>query len=119
MITIYGIKNCDTMQKAFKWLAAKGIAYKFHDYREDGIDEPTIRLWLQHLPLAQVVNARSTTYRELPEREKAFASRADTAIALIIAHPSIVKRPLWHLGSDDFILGWNEDKMNDRLVHAK
>ncbi len=61
MITIYGIKNCDTMQKAFKWLDGKKVKYSFHDYREAGIDKKTIELWLKHFPVDKLINMRSTT----------------------------------------------------------
>ncbi|MBL7719706.1 MAG: ArsC family reductase [Flavipsychrobacter sp.] len=111
MITIYGIKNCDTMQKAMKWLEANGVAYQFHDYRESGIDRKTITNWLKHLPVEKVINTRSTTFRELPPEEREAISGKEAAIKLIMASPTVVKRPLWDFGGDSFFLGWDEKEI--------
>ena|SRR5687768_8524406 len=115
MITLYGIKNCDIMQKAFKWLDAKGIEYRFHDYRVDGINNATIENWLKYLPLNKVLNNRSTTYRELSETEKAAASDKSGAIKLMMEHSSIIKRPVWDLGKGKFFLGWDEKELEKLL----
>ena len=103
------------MQKAFKWLDAKGIEYRFHDYRADGIDSATIERWLEHLPLNKVLNSRSTTYRELSETEKAATSDKSKAIKLMIKHSSIIKRPVWDFGNGKFFLGWDEKEL-DKLL---
>ena len=115
MITIYGIKNCDTMQKAFKWLAAENIAYTFHDYREAGIDKATIEHWLKHLPLDKLLNNKSTTYRSLTDSEKASLTNPADAIALMIQHPTLIKRPVWDLGNKKFFVGWKEDELSKLL----
>jgi arsenate reductase (glutaredoxin) len=112
MIRIYGIHNCDTTQKALKWLAAKGIPFEFHNYKEKGIDAATINKWLQHLPLNKVVNTRSTTYRELTDREKEATNNKNSAIALMVQHNSIIKRPLWDFGNGTYYLGWNETEVS-------
>ena len=109
MLTIYGIKNCDTMKKAFKWLDAKGIKYHFHNYKESGIDKATIEKWLQHLPLEKLVNSKGTTFRNLTEQEKLDAKIPTKAIALMIKNPSLIKRPVVDLGNGKFLLGFDED----------
>ena len=103
------------MQKAFKWLDAKGIEYRFHDYRADGIDSATIERWLKHLPLNKVLNSRSTTYRELSETEKAATNDKSKAIKLMMKHNSIIKRPVWDLGNGKFFLGWDEKELEKLL----
>ncbi len=115
MLTLYGIKTCDTMQKAFKWLDAKKIKYHFHDYREVGIDKATIENWFKHLPVDKVINLRSTTFKELPEQDKASITDKAKAVSLIIKSPTIVKRPLWDLGNNKFYLGWNEKEVSGLL----
>ena len=108
MIIIYGIKNCDTMQKALKWLDAKGLKYIFHDYKVSGIDKATLELWLQHFPINKLVNIKSTTYRELTDKEKASIADKSKAIELMIKYNSLIKRPVWDLRNGEFLLGWDE-----------
>ncbi|MFM2226527.1 MAG: hypothetical protein RJA07_2729 [Bacteroidota bacterium] len=108
MLTIYGIKNCDTMQKAFKWLDAKGVKYQFHNYKESGIDKTTIEKWLQHLPLEKLVNSKGTTFRNLTDEEKANSKTEAKAIELMIKNPSLIKRPVVDLGNNKFLLGFSE-----------
>jgi arsenate reductase len=116
MITIYGIKNCDTMQKGIKWLQAKGLAYTFHDYRESGIDKPTLELWLKHFPVNKLVNVRSTTYKELTDVEKASIESKPKAIALMMKYSTVIKRPVWDFGDGRFFLGWDEKALNEMVT---
>jgi Spx/MgsR family transcriptional regulator len=115
MITIYGIKNCDTMQKAFKWLDAKKLKYTFHDYREAGIDKATIEVWLKHFPADKLINLKSTTYRELADDEKSNIANRSKAIALMIKYPTLIKRPVWNFSNEKFFLGWDEAKLQELL----
>ena len=92
-VTIYGIKNCDTMKKAFTWLDGRGIDYTFHDYRAVGIDETTIKGWVKVLGWEKVLNKASTTFKELPEDDKAGLDEAK-AIALMVKNPTMIKRPM-------------------------
>jgi len=108
MITIYGIHNCDTVQKAIKWLDKNKIPYTFHNYKESGIDKPTLELWLKQLPVDKLINLRSTTFRELSDDEKAGIANKSSAIALMIKYNSIIKRPVWDFGNGNLYLGWNE-----------
>lgn len=115
MVHIYGIKNCDTVQKAIKLLDRKRVPYVFHDYKATGLDRATIEGWLKHLPLDKLVNSRSTTFRELAEADKARAKDREQAIALMMEHPSIIKRPVWDFGDGNLFLGWDEDKLEQLL----
>ncbi len=115
MLTIYGIKNCDTMQKAFKWLDAKGVAYNFHNYKESGIDKATLEVWLKHLPADKLINTKGTTYRALTDSEKASIINKSKAIALMIKNTSLIKRPVWDFGNGTFFLGWDEKELSKLL----
>ncbi len=93
MTTLYGIKNCDTMKKAMKWLDDHGVDYQFHDYKKAGLSETQLKAWVQQLGWEQLVNSRGTTWRKLPEsaRDNLDAARA---ITLMQANLSLIKRPL-------------------------
>jgi len=111
MIKIYGIKNCDTMQKAFKWLVAKKLKYEFHNYKESGIDKATLQLWLQHFPTDKLINTKGTTYRALTDEQKACITNKTKAIALMVENPSLIKRPVWDFGNGKMFLGWDEKEL--------
>lgn len=93
MITLYGIKNCDTMKKAMKWLDAHGIDYRFHDYRKDGLDQALLQRWVDALGWEPLVNRRGTTWRKLPESDRENIDEAG-AIQLMLANPALIKRPV-------------------------
>lgn len=95
-VTIYGIKNCDTMKKARAWLDAQGVAYDFHDYKSAGIDRVRLEAWVKRVGWELLLNRAGTTFRTLPEAEKADLSAAK-AIALMLAQPSMIKRPVLDL----------------------
>jgi Spx/MgsR family transcriptional regulator len=92
-VMIYGLATCDTTRAARKWLDAKKVAYAFHDVREDGLTKPLVEGWVKALGWEKVLNKASTTWRELPDREKAGVDERK-AIALMLAHPTLVKRPV-------------------------
>jgi arsenate reductase len=94
---LYGIKNCDTVKKARAWLDARGVAYEFHDYKTAGVDEALLRGWVAELGWEKVLNRAGTTFRKLPDADKADLD-ADRAVALMLAQPSMIKRPLLDLG---------------------
>lgn len=96
-IRMYGIKNCDTVKKARAWLDARGVTYDFHDYKTAGIDRDRIEGWCRELGWESLLNRAGTTFRKLPEADKAVAD-ARTAVALMLARPSMIKRPLLDLG---------------------
>ncbi len=119
MITIYGINNCDVTQKAIKWLKARNTPFVFHDYKVSGIDKATLEKWLQHFPINKVANAKSTTYRSLTDAEKASITDKQKAVALMMQHNSLIKRPIWDLGDGTFFIGWDESAIDKLLAGTK
>lgn len=93
MTTLYGIKNCDTVRKARKWLEAQDITFTFHDFRADGLDETTLRDWDKQLSWEILLNRRGTTWRKLPEAERENID-AEKAIQLMLANNTLIKRPV-------------------------
>jgi arsenate reductase len=91
--TLYGIKTCDTVRKARAWLDSQGIAHRFHDFRAEGLDRSTLEAWVAALGWEAVLNRQSTTFKEMPEAERAGID-GDAAIRLMLAHPTLVKRPV-------------------------
>ena len=91
--TIHGIKNCDTMKKARAWLDARGVAYAFHDYKAAGIDRATLARWVRAVGWETLLNRAGTTFRKLPDSDKAGLTEA-RAIALMLAQPSMIMRPV-------------------------
>ena len=92
-ITIHGIPNCDTMKKARTWLEGQGIAYDFHDYKKAGISTDKLNAWADAVGWEVLLNKAGTTFRKLPESDKAGIDR-DRAIALMVEQPSLIKRPV-------------------------
>ena len=90
---LYGIPNCDTVKKARTWLDTHGIEYRFHNFRKDGIDEIMIREWMKYQPLDILLNKRGTTWRQLPEDTRNNIDETG-AIALMVEHPAMIKRPI-------------------------
>ncbi len=113
-ITIYGIKNCDTMKKARAWLDNHGVGYDFHDYKAAGIDEARLRGWARELGWEKLLNRAGTTFGKLPDADKADLDE-DKAIALMLAQPSMIKRPVLDLG-DRRLVGFSEDAWADALA---
>ncbi|HEX8606950.1 MAG TPA: ArsC family reductase [Pseudoduganella sp.] len=94
MITLYGIPNCDTVKKARTWLADQQQDFIFHDFKKQGLDAATVRHWLGHLDWEILVNKKGTTWRGLPDERKAAVTDADSATALMLEFPSVIKRPV-------------------------
>ncbi len=92
-VTIYGIKNCDTMKKAVTWLEAHGIEYSFHDYKKAGIDSVRLQNWLKQVSWDTLINKRGTTWRKLADDAKDNVDN-DKAIELMMDNPSLIKRPV-------------------------
>lgn len=94
-ITIYGIKSCSTMKKAFNKLDELNISYEFHDYKKQGIDKETVQRWVNELGIDKVLNKRGTTWRKLTDEQKSAADASiDTAIELLVENTSMIKRPI-------------------------
>ena len=96
-LTIYGIKNCDTMKKARAWLDGHGVAYGFHDYKAAGIERGRLEGWARSVGWEPLLNRAGTTFRKLPEKDKEGITQAK-AIALMVAQPSMIKRPVLDSG---------------------
>ena len=97
MLTIYGIKSCSTCRDAKKWLDAQGIAYRFHDLREDGINIQTLERWADSVEWEKLLNKSSLTWRKLPDVDRSGMTR-NRALAAMIEHPTLVKRPVLEKG---------------------
>ena len=93
MVTIYGIKNCDTMKKAIKWLNDHSVDYQFHDFKKSGLDEKQLKAWVKQIGWEVLVNRRGTTWRKLPEAEREGIDEAK-AIQLMLDNLSLIKRPI-------------------------
>lgn len=99
MITLYGIKNCDTVKKARNWLEAQGIEYNFHDFRENGINRDQVSQWLGSLGWETLVNKRSTSWKALSPQQRESMDNA-SALAAILEQPTLIKRPLLDTGHE-------------------
>ena len=106
-VTIYGIKNCDTMKKARAWLDGRGVAYAFHDYKAKGIDRGVLEGWARKVGWETLLNRAGTTFKKLPEGERNGVTEAK-AIALMLAQPSMIKRPVLDVGGK-LLVGFKAD----------
>ncbi len=97
MITVYGIKNCDTCRKALKWLSVEGIEHKFVDFRKDGLNKTTIEGWVEEIGIDTLVNRRGTTWRKLPKADQADLETGN-ASTIIAENPTLIKRPIFDVG---------------------
>ena len=112
---VYGIKNCDTMQKSFKWLDANHITYTFHDYKKEGISKEKIEEWLKHFPITELINTKGITFKKLSDEEKLSITNKNKAIELMIQKSSMIKRPLVEM-KDGFLLGFKIDEWEKKLL---
>jgi len=97
-VTLYGIKNCDTMKKARAWLDQKGVPYTFHDYKTAGIDRDVLKRWIAQVGWETLLNRAGTTFRKLPEAQKEGLNEAK-ALSLMLTQPSMIKRPVLEKGA--------------------
>jgi arsenate reductase len=96
-LTLYGIRNCDTMKKAWTWLDQAGLAYEFHDYKKQGVDRATVEGWVREVGWEALLNRAGTTFRKLPDADKTGIDAAK-AVELMLAQPSMIKRPVLRAG---------------------
>jgi arsenate reductase len=108
MITIYGIKNCDTMKKARDWLDAHGVAYAFHDYKAVGVERARLETWAGQVGWEVLLNRAGTTFRKLPEAARQDLGQ-DKAVTLMLEQPSMIKRPVLDLGDGRLLVGFKPD----------
>lgn len=105
-LTLYGIPNCDTVKKARVWLDQRGTAHTFHDYKKAGVDEAALQGWVAAHGWETVLNRKGTTFRALPEADKADLD-ADRAVRLMLAQPSMIKRPILALDDGRTLVGFD------------
>lgn len=107
-ITIYGIKNCDTMKKARAFLDKKGVDYAFHDYKVTGIDKDKLAAWVKKAGWETLLNKAGTTFKKLPDKDKDGLTEAK-AIKLMLAQPSMIKRPVLEIGGGKILVGFKPE----------
>ena len=112
---LYGIPGCDTVKKARKWLDANGLEYAFHDYKKEGADAAKLEAWIAAHGVDVVLNKRGTTYRKLSDEEKAKAADSHEAVALLVQHPTMIKRPVVE-HSAGTLVGFKEDTWSATLL---
>lgn len=113
-ITIYGIKNCDTMKKARAFLDKRGVDYAFHDYKTAGIERERLERWAQKAGWETLLNRAGTTFKKLPDKDKDGLTEAK-AIKLMLAQPSMIKRPVLDLGGGRLLVGFKPEQYRDAL----
>jgi Spx/MgsR family transcriptional regulator len=113
-VAIYGIPNCDTVKKARKWLDSQGVAYDFHDYKKEGADPVKLTEWVAQAGWEKVLNRAGTTYRKLPEDDKADLD-ADKAVKVMEANPSCIKRPVVEYPGG-LLVGFKDAEWQDALL---
>ena len=106
--TIYGIKNCDTMKKARAWLDKRGVAYDFHDYKTAGIERAELERWCKKAGWETLLNRGGMTFRKLSDKDK-IALDEKKAITLMLAQPSMIKRPVLDLGGGKLLVGFKPE----------
>ncbi|ALX96215.1 MULTISPECIES: ArsC family reductase [Serratia] len=117
-LTMFGIKNCDTIKKARRWLEEQDVAYQFHDYRADGLDEQLLRDFVARLGWEPLLNTRGTTWRKLDEAQRNACDNADAAIALMLEQPAMIKRPLLDDGKGHALLGFSSESYQQFITEV-
>ena len=117
-VTIYGIKNCDTMKKARAWLDKRGIAYAFHDYKTEGIDRARLEQWCKDAGWETLLNRAGTTFRKLPESAKTNVD-SRKALRLMLDQPSMIKRPVLELGGGKLVIGFTAENYQATFAAGK
>lgn len=108
MLTLYGIPNCDTVKKARKYLEQKGIVYHFHDFKQEGLSPEKLQDWMTQKDWSVVLNARSTTWRELPQEVKDTVKDAASAAAVLLDNLSMIKRPVLEREDKVLFIGFEQ-----------
>ena len=115
-IKIYGIKNCDTMKKARAALDKKRVAYDFHDYKVKGVDKTKLEGWAKKVGWETLLNRAGTTFRKLPDKDKQSLDER-RAMALMVAQPSMIKRPVLDLGGGKLLVGFKPETYKEAVPH--
>ncbi|MDE9540176.1 ArsC family reductase [Xenorhabdus bovienii] len=115
--TLYGIKNCDTMKKARRWLEDQEIPYQFHDYRVDGLSSELLQLFIEQVGWEPLLNTRSTTWRKLSDDQKSAINNTEAAKKLMLEQPAIIKRPLLVSETGNYLLGFKAEQYQQFFFH--
>ena len=114
-IIIYGIKNCDTMKKARAWLDKQGVDYAFHDYKSAGIEREKLERWAKKAGWETLLNRAGTTFKKLPDKDKEGVTEVK-AIKLMLAQPSMIRRPVLELGHGKLLVGFKPDAYSEAFA---
>ena len=114
-VTIYGIRNCDTMKRARAWLDKNGVEYSFHDYKTAGIEREWLERWCGKVGCEALLNRGGTTFRKLPDKDKNALDGAK-AVALMLAQPSMIRRPVLDLGGGKLLVGFKPELYSAALA---
>jgi arsenate reductase len=114
MITLYGIPNCDTVKKARAWLSERGLAHTFHDFKKQGVPPGELARWTQAAGWEKLLNRKGTTWRKLDAAAQAAVVDAASAQSLMLAHPSVIKRPVVDWG-EDITVGFDAAAWTERV----
>jgi arsenate reductase (glutaredoxin) len=117
-ITIYGIKNCETMKKARAWLDKRGVEYAFHDYKSAGIEREQLERWSRKVGWETLLNRAGTTFRKLSDKDKSGLSEKK-ALALMLAQPSMIKRPVLDIGDGKLLVGFTPERYDEAVAERK
>ncbi|PLX76077.1 MAG: ArsC family reductase [Azoarcus sp.] len=115
---IYGIRNCDTMKKSIAWLTERGAAYRFHDYRKDGITSGKLHDWSKALGWKTLINTRGTTWRKLSPEQQAIDTQS-AAVQLMLENPSLIKRPVVETASGHLLVGFDPQLFASFIKHSE
>jgi len=108
--TVYGIPNCNSVQKARAWLEEQGIPYEFHDYKKKGITKTKLTAWCKELGWENVINKKGTTWRDLDEATKASVNSQARAVQIMMEHNSIIKRPIIEKDGKFIVMRFDEEQ---------
>jgi Spx/MgsR family transcriptional regulator len=115
LITVYGISNCDTVKKARAWLSAQGLSYQFHDFKKQGVSAQLLDAWIEHLGWETLVNRRGNMWRRLDDTTRSGVTDAGSARALMLAQPSVIKRPVVEWADGRLSIGFAEALWRSRI----
>jgi Spx/MgsR family transcriptional regulator len=115
---LYGIPNCNTVKKAREWLQSNHIVYEFHDFKKQGVDTNTLKIWLQQYPWEKLVNRAGMTWRNLDDAEKAAVDDNASAIVLMQNKTSVIKRPVLVENNQILALGFDESTYQKQLIES-
>ncbi|MDB5232481.1 MAG: ArsC family transcriptional regulator [Chitinophagaceae bacterium] len=116
MFIIYGIPNCDTIKKVRTWFESNRIPYQFHDYKKEGIGKAKLQTWLKQKDWSVLVNTKSTTWKNLGEKERALVNNAKSALPLMEQQTSVIKRPVIEKDDKIIAVGFNEQEYKNLFI---